>query len=142
MNKKFYGRFAGLLLSGALLVGCGNQANDAPVESEETETENVEVAAEEITFDVEIVVDGESIPELAQEISTEEGIYLSEIMEENYDVDMTDDGFMLSIEGYDQDDDEGLYWMYYVNDESAPVGAAEYSPEESDLVEWRLESFE
>ena len=62
-------------------------------------------------------------------------------MEENYDMD-AEDGFVQSIEGHEQDEDEGLFWMYYINEEMAEVGAGEYEPQNNDQVEWKLESFE
>lgn len=142
MEKKLFGRLATLLFSGVLLVGCGNQAAEAPVETEAEETENVEVVADEKVVNVAVYVDGESVEDLEQEIVVEEEQSVLEIMDEYYDIDGAEEGFISAIEGYEQDDAEGLYWMYYVNEEMAPVGAADYIPEESDAIEWKLEKFE
>ncbi len=142
MEKKLYGRLATLLFSGVLLVGCGNQEADAPAETAAEETESVEVIADEKVVSVAIYVDGESVEDLEKEVSVEEEQSVLAIMDEYYDIDGAEEGFITAIEGYEQDDSEGLYWMYYVNEEMAPVGAADYIPEESDAIEWKLEKFE
>lgn len=142
MEKKLYGRLAALLFSGVLLVGCGNQAAEAPVETEVEETENVEVVADEKVVNVAVYVDGESVEDLEKEVAVEEEQSVLEIMDEYYDIDGAEEGFISSIEGYEQDDSEGLYWMYYVNEEMAEVGAADYIPELADEIQWKLEKFE
>lgn len=150
MDKKLLSRLFLLSLSGAVLVGCGDQATEAPEETEAPDTEEVETnedttdsaeTADEVTFNIDIVVEGEAVADLSQEVTAEEGTYLLDVMQENYDIE-EEGGFISSIEGHEQDNDNGLYWLYYINDESAEVGAAEYAPEEADQIEWRLESFE
>lgn len=150
MDKKLLSRLFLLSLSGAVLVGCGDQATEAPEETEAPDTEEVETTedttdsaetADEVTFNIDIVVEGEAVADLSQEVTAEEGTYLLDVMQENYDIE-EEGGFISSIEGHEQDNDNGLYWLYYINYESAEVGAAEYAPEEADQIEWRLESFE
>ncbi len=68
-----------------------------------------------------LLLKGEAVADLSQEITAEEGTYLLEVMHENYDIE-EEGGFISSIEGYEQDDANGLYWLYYINDESAEVG--------------------
>lgn len=63
-------------------------------------------------------------------------------MVENFSVEGTDEGFITSIEGIEQDESEGLYWLYYINEEMPSVGAGEYIVEDGDLIEWKLESSE
>jgi hypothetical protein len=46
--------------------------------------------------------------------------------------------FVTSINGVEQTDSK--YWLFYVNDQAASVGAADYVTNEGDTVEWRLES--
>lgn len=142
MEKKLFGRLATFLFSGVLLVGCGNQVADAPADTDAEEIESVEVVAEEKVVTVAIYVDGESVEDLEKEVLVEEEQSVLEIMDEHYDINGADEGFISAIEGYEQDDAEGLYWMYYVNEEMAPVGAADYIPEASDAIEWKLEKFE
>lgn len=142
MEKKLFGRLATLLFSGVLLVGCGNQATDASTEAGATDTESVEVVAEEKVVTVAVYVDGEFIEDLGKEVTVEEEQSVLEIMDEYYDINGADEGFISAIEGYEQDDSEGLYWLYYVNDEMAEVGAADYIPELADEIQWKLEKFE
>lgn len=142
MEKKLFGRLTTLLFSGVLLVGCGKRTAEKPAETDGTETENVETVTEEKVVTVAIYVDGESVDDLEKEIAIEEEESVLDIMDEYYDIDGAEEGFITAIEGYEQDDAEGLYWMYYVNEEMAPVGAADYIPEEADVIEWKLEKFE
>ncbi len=46
--------------------------------------------------------------------------------------------FVSAINGVEQTDTE--FWLYYVNDEAASVGAGEYITKGGDKVEWRLEN--
>lgn len=153
MDKKLLSKLFLFSLSGALLVGCGNQAEETPEEAEEPETEvaetpeeteettDTEDAADEVSFTIDILVDGEAVADLSKEVTAEEGMYLLEVMEDTYDIEETD-GFISSIEGYEQDEADNRYWLYYINGESGEVGAADYAPEAADQIEWRLESFE
>lgn len=150
MDKKLLNKLLLLSLSGALLAACGEQAPETPEETEEPGTEEVETpedsgdeeaAAEEVTFSIDIVVEGEVVADLSEEITAPEGMYLLETMKDVYDL-KEEGGFISEIEGYEQDEAEGIYWLYYVNDETAEVGAADYVPEEADQIEWRLEGFE
>ncbi|SHE55433.1 protein of unknown function [Atopostipes suicloacalis DSM 15692] len=153
MDKKLLSKLFLFSLSGALLVGCGNQAEETPEEAEEPETEvaetpeeteettDTEDAADEVSFTIDILVDGEAVADLSKEVTAEEGMYLLDVMEDTYDIEETD-GFISSIEGYEQDEAENRYWLYYINGESGEVGAADYAPEAADQIEWRLESFE
>lgn len=135
-----------LASTGFILAACGTDTAEDPSETDteitqDDETSGAEDAVGEITFTVDIVVDGEAAADLSQEITTEEGTYLLDAMHESYDVEESEE-FVSSIEGYEQEEDEGIFWTYYINDEMASVGAAEYELEEGDQVEWRLEGFE
>lgn len=141
MNKKLLSSVSTLFLSGVFLAACGNQVADAPVETEE-ETESVEEVVEEKEITIDILLEDESVDDLTKELEVEEDLDLMSIMEMNYDISATEEGFMTAIEGYEQDEAEGLYWLYYINDEMAEVGAADYIPEESDLIEWNLEAID
>jgi len=48
--------------------------------------------------------------------------------------------FIVAINNVRQED--GYYWVYYVNDEYATVGVESYSVKNNDKVEFKLESFE
>jgi|SRR5699024_3059358 len=151
MDKKLLSKLFLFSLSGALLVGCGNQTEDTPEEGEEPDTEvtdapeeettDTEETTDQVTFTIDIVVDDEAIADLSKEVTADEDMYLLDVMEDSYDIEETD-GFITSIEGHEQDEEDSRYWLYYINGESGEVGAAEYAPEEADQIEWRLESFE
>src|SRR5699024_11912520 len=78
MDKKLLSRLFLLSLSGAVLVGCGDQATEAPEETEAPDTEEVETnedttdsaeTADEVTFNIDIVVEGEAVADLSQEVT-------------------------------------------------------------------------
>lgn len=50
-------------------------------------------------------------------------------------------GFVTSIKGISQDTGAGKYWVYYINGEYAPVGAADYIVQDGDEITWKLEGF-
>lgn len=141
MKKKLFSSLSTLLLSGMLLVGCGNQTAK-PVDEPAEDSENTELVADEKVITIDISVEGEDTESLSKELEVAEDSNLLEIMDVNYDIEATEDGFMTAIEGYEQDESEGLYWLFDVNGEMGEVGAADYIPSESDAIEWKLESFE
>lgn len=151
MKKRMLRRLFVLLSAGIVLTGCATEApeeTETPVEeSEDTEdaegTEDADAGetaddAEEVTASIDVLIDGEAVADLSKEVTVEAGTYLMDVMHAEYDV-VDEGGFLSAIEGYEQDVDAERYWMYFVNDEMAPVGAAEYELEEGDQVEWRLE---
>ena len=60
-------------------------------------------------------------------------------MEAEYDIVDEGAGFLSSINGNEHDMDAERYWLFYVNDDMASVGAADYEIEEGDVIEWKLE---
>lgn len=149
MDKKILSRLFLLSLSGALLVGCGDQATETPEDIEDPDTEEIETPEDndsqeettEVIARIDILINGEAVADLSQEVTAEEDMYLLDIMHENYDIE-EEDGFISSIEGHEQDEDAGRYWLYYINGEMPSVGAADYELEEGDQIEWRLEDSE
>lgn len=154
-----------LLLAGAVLAGCQNTAEEAPAEesqTEETSTQETTSTSEatssqessasaeaseasseetaEASAQINISVEGEEVA--SQDVSFEEGTYLIDVMEENFDIELESSdlgAFVLSIEGYEQNESEGLYWMFDINGEMAPVGINEYELSDGDTVDWSLE---
>ena len=71
MDKKLLSKLFLFSLSGALLVGCGNQTEDTPEEGEEPDTEvtdapeeettDTEETTDQVTFTIDIVVDDEAV---------------------------------------------------------------------------------
>lgn len=131
-----------LLLSTLLLVGCGQTTNEtADVSVPVTIESSSEVEVQELLVSISVTVDGEVIEEGDVEVEVEEGQNLLEVMKENFDIEEAD-GFISSINGYEQDDAEGKYWLYDVNGEMAEVGAADFELSDGDQIEWKLEAFE
>ena len=151
MEKGFLRKLFLLLATGFVLVGCSTQApEDSDVEEPDTEdvatdesdnTEDTGSEMEEITAEINILIDGEAVADLSKEITVPEGTYLLDVMHENYEV-TEEGGFISAIEGIEQDLDAERYWLYYIEGEMASVGAADYELQEGDQIEWRLEDSE
>jgi len=66
---------------------------------------------------------------------------LLEMMENNFDISVSEEGFIESIEGIEQNPDDNEYWVFEVNNEMVTVSAEEFIPEENDLISWELMAF-
>lgn len=86
-----------------------------------------------------IVADGEIIADDTLDVADDST--LLDIMIQHYDLIVTDDGFIESIEGIDQIPEENLFWVYEVNEETVTEGAADFVPEEGDNIVWELTAF-
>lgn len=86
-----------------------------------------------------LVADGEIIADDTLDVADDST--LLDIMSQHYDLIVTDDGFIESIEGIDQIPEENLFWVYEVNEETVNVGAADFVPEEGDDIVWELTAF-
>lgn len=133
-----------LLSSIFILSACGNPTTEQEV-STQTESSSVEVIstddqenAIEVTISVE--VPDEDYSESAS-YSVEEGALLLDVMKEHFDVE-DDNNFITSINGYQQDADANMWWLFDLNGEMAEVGAHELELEDGDQVEWNLSAFE
>lgn len=69
----------------------------------------------------------------------QEGKNALELLQVKYQVDVSSEGFVNAIDGRKPGAKE--YWAFYVNCQSASVGAADYQTKAGDLIEWRLEAF-
>ncbi|MGO4937634.1 DUF4430 domain-containing protein [Fundicoccus sp. Sow4_H7] len=142
MKKSFL-----LFSSVFILAACANTTQEAEsVEEVATSVESTQASSEAdadadaLAVTINLSVPGEDF-ESSKEITIEEGAMLLDIMKENFDV-VDEDGFITSIEGYEQDPDAGLYWLFDVNGEMAEVGAAELELKADDIVDWSLAPFE
>lgn len=149
MEKRKLSKLFLLLSAGVVLGACATETEEASVEetaesteaTEDEATTETETNSEEVTVTFDIVIDGENVADLSQEVTVPEGTYLLDAMRDTYDV--VDEGsFITTIEGYEQDADAGRYWLYYINGEMPSVGAADYELESEDQIEWRLEDSE
>jgi len=106
-----------LLISGLFIVGCGQ---------EESGTDTAEMIDVSVTISVD---NGEEI--IAEDsFEVEDGTILLDLLEESYQIEKMESGFITMIEGVEQDNER--YWLYQVNGEDGLVGAAEFelSPED------------
>jgi len=161
MKKGLLRKLLLLMSTTMLLAACGTDTTEEPAQTEDVETTDVEevpeseeaaedaqdtteeseTAADEVTATFDILIDGEAVADLSRDVTVSEGTYLLDAMHDTYDIEEKG-GFISTIEGYEQDQDAGRYWLYYINDEMPSVGAAEYELQEGDQIEWRLEDSE
>lgn len=104
--------------------------------------ETIQVEKVGQTATILVYSQGEEIKKSPIEIELKDDLDLMTYMVENFSVKGADEGFITSIEDIEQNESEGLYWMYYVNEEMPSVGAGDYIVEGNDFIEWKLESFE
>ncbi len=130
----------GFLLTLVLTLTACSDTNQTTVnESSELVPSEVEVAkTEQYSTSIVIQEEGKVLSNISKEIKVEEGQNLLEIMKENYEV-TAKDGFISVIEGYEQNEKEGKYWLYTINGEQATVGAADYELEDKDVIVWNLD---
>ena len=144
MNKWFI-RLASLLMVFGLLVGCASDTNDQnntnnnQIEQNQNNNNSSEEAEEVVTIIISKDQNDEVITE--KEVVIEDGAILLDVMKEHFELE-EEGGFITSIEGIEQDEDEGKYWMYSVNDEQPPVGAGEYELSAGDQVNFDLQGWE
>ncbi|MFO8070059.1 MAG: DUF4430 domain-containing protein [Alkalibacterium sp.] len=68
---------------------------------------------------------------------------LMEIMEENYELTVSDEGFIEAIEGVEQsiEDNESWFWVFEANEEMVTESAEDFIPEDGDTILWELMAF-
>ncbi|WP_414838796.1 DUF4430 domain-containing protein [Carnobacterium sp. TMP28] len=132
----------GLVLVMLLIVtACGDRNQTALNESSALVPSQIEVAmTETISASIVLQEEGKVLTTISKDVTAQEGQNLLEIMEENYDL-TAKDGFISVIEGYEQNEKEGKYWLYTINGQEATVGAADYIMEDQDVIVWNLDGF-
>ena len=70
-----------------------------------------------------------------------ENANLMEVLKANYKIEEKS-GLITSIDGVAQDESKGLYWMYKINGEMAPKGAAETTVQDGDTIEFYQEVYQ
>lgn len=132
----------GIIIATSLgLVAC-SETSQAPT-NENSSAVSSEMAfnssvTETVSISIQIQEEGEDLPGANKEIKAESGETLLEVMKKTYDI-TEKDGFVSAIEGHEQDDKAGKYWLYTVNGEQGAVGAAEYVLEDGDTIVWNLD---
>ncbi|GIO22592.1 DUF4430 domain-containing protein [Oceanobacillus sp. J11TS1] len=148
--RKWLKYFGVMLFAIALLAGCGNSNTEqnspeedansnTTVSTNESSGADEELADNEVRLTVTIDNGTENVTEEVVEV--EEGAILLDVLKDTFYVE-EDNGFITSIERVSDDEDEGKYWMYTVDGESAPVGAGEYELNGGEEVVFDLQSVE
>jgi len=66
---------------------------------------------------------------------------LMEIMEENYELAVSDEGFIEAIEGVEQSIENNEFWVFEANEEMVTESAEDFIPEDGDTILWELMAF-
>lgn len=135
-------RLASVLFIIGIIAGCSsdtdtdtNSTEDASMATEEQTEENEDPVAITISKD-----EGEEVLD-EKEVAIETDAILMDVLKENFDVE-DEDGFITSIDGVSPEKNEEKAWMFFINDEEAPVGAEDYELEPGDEVTFDLQAWE
>lgn len=149
MNKRLLTSILSILTVLFIVTGCAANNDNNEAVNNNAVNENTNGSANEnnevndAQIEVEFTIskdDGEEVLE-TKTIEVDEGAFVLDVLKENFDVE-EEGGFVTSIEGVNDDPDNQLSWMYFVNDEMAMVGAAEYELEADDQVTFDLQAWE
>jgi len=93
--------------------------------------------------DVTIVIYAEEEEVANESFEVENDTTLMEIMEDNFEMSVSDEGFVEAIEGYEQEPEANpsLFWVFEANDEMVEESAEDFVPEDGDVVMWNLMAF-
>lgn len=124
------------------LAACGDINTTQEAASSEKISSAVESQQKEtLTVVVSLEQDGKTVEDATKELEVNEGITVLALLNEQYEV-VEKAGFIVSVDGIEQDEEAGKYWMYEVNDEEPTVGAAEYVVKDGDQVKWFLNALQ
>lgn len=133
-------KIIGTSLFAILFAGCGN--NEEKIGQEDLESgDSQDLITVEFKFNIDDDVDKVDEDKIDKTVELSPGKSLLAAMKEQYEV-IEDEGYITSIEGYEQSQEDNIYWLYEINDEFAQVGAADYTLEDGDVISWELESSE
>lgn len=146
MSKWLIRLFSALVIFGLLTACASEDANEEETastneSSEEAESgqESEEVSEDSVRITISKDEEAEFIHE--KEIKIEEGDILMDVLKENFYVE-EEDNFITSIERVAPKEDEKKAWIFFVNDEIAPVGAHEFELTPGDKIQFDLQSWE
>ena len=129
-----------IVLTALSLAACGDRSAKETASSEQSSlVENQ--TKEMLTVGSSLEQDGKEVEGATQELEVEEGTTVLEALKGQYEV-IEEDGLILSIDGMEQDEDAGKYWLYEVNGEQPTVGAAECEIKDGDQVKWLLNALQ
>lgn len=129
MKKTIY--FSSILVLSVLFVsGCTSEKNTSGT-SDTRSIGEIEVA-------ISLVKDGTETEK--KEFTTAEDSTLMEAMKDQFELE-EDNGMITSIEGVAQDEAQGYYWVYTINNEMINTGAKDTILKQGDQVEFTYEKF-
>lgn len=131
MMKKLFLTMVLVVILG-MVQGCGT-------EPKETTTGTQNSVKEGVTFTFVLTIDGEE--KRNQDFPFEEGDLLLDVMANELEV-IEENGLIVAIDGYKNDNQAEKYLMYYVNGEMPDIGAAAYELKAGDKIEWKLEKMD
>lgn len=79
--------------------------------------------------------------EISEKVTFEDGETVMDVLKENYKV-KENKGFITEIDGVSQDEAAGKYWMFDVNDKTAPKAANQIKLKDGDKVEFYQQVFD
>jgi len=139
--KKWFLSILTLILAIGLLAGCSSDSNPESSSNVNVSTNNtgdtVDVDEDSIRITISLNDGQEFINET--QVPYEENTVLMDVLKENFYVEEKD-GFITSIERVQASKEDHTEWVYYVNDEIATVGAAEYVVQPGDKIVFDLQS--
>ncbi|GAE91324.1 transporter [Gracilibacillus boraciitolerans JCM 21714] len=121
-------QFLSVIVIAIFLGACGNEEKQST--SEEV---NVHVTITDQTSDSTIS---------DENFTVQADTNLLTVLEDNYEVEVSEDGFLTAIEGHKQEVEKGVYWLYEVNGEMASVGISDYLIKDQDHITFDLEATE
>lgn len=129
--KKFLRLF--MVASALLVTGCVNTVEEEPVAIEHSEeVEQIEVRILLKDVDDEMYIN--------ERIEVEEGSTLSEVMEENFNT-VIEDGFLVSIDEFENDPSSNIFIVYDINDEMGTEPVEDLILQDGDKVLWKRMEF-
>lgn len=128
------------LVISLFLVGCQSLDKVEDYSSSE-EAITVDQTEEMIEVKLVITVDGEIITDGEQFIEVTDGKVLLDVMNQYFELEQKG-GLITSINGHNQDQLKGKYWVFDINGAMSELGAADLKLHDGDVIEWKLEAFE
>ncbi|MGT2682403.1 DUF4430 domain-containing protein [Streptococcus porci] len=119
-------KFVLLTIVSLFLVACANGKA-----TQETSTES------QLTARLVVTIDTNKIDE---KVTFSKGDTIMDLLKANYEV-TEKDGFITAIDGQEQDEKEGIYWMFDLNGELAPKAADQIELNDGDTVEFYQKKF-
>lgn len=135
MNKKLNFLFASAILVVLLVVGLWTRGLASNTPSTADQDHEIHM--------VILTHDEETVTEVVNEtVDIASDTTLMELMQQHYDIIVTEDGFIESIEGFEQQPADNLYWLYEANGDRVNEGAETFIPEDNDTITWELKPYE